>query len=88
MDKSTLLELTYRMLMLVLMLSLPVVIASVIAAVAIGILQAVTQVQDASIAYGAKLFVCLGVIGLTAAWGGAELLAFARQTFEMIPAVR
>jgi type III secretion protein S len=88
MDSSALIELTYRMLVIVLMLSLPVVIASVLVGLIVGILQAVTQIQDQSIAYGVKLVVGIGVIALTAAWSGSELVAYARQIFESIGSLR
>ena len=84
MDVSTLLELTNRMLVLVLLLSLPTVAASVVVGLVIGILQAVTQIQDQSIAYGLKLIAVAGVIALTAAWSGSELFQYARQVFESI----
>ena len=85
MDTTTLLELTSRMLVLVVLLSLPVVVTSVVVGLIIGLLQAVTQIQDQSIAYGAKLVAAIAVIAVTAAWSGSELLQFARQIFEGIP---
>ena len=88
MDVSTLLELTNRMLVLVLLLSLPTVAASVVVGLVIGILQAVTQIQDQSIAYGLKLIAVAAVIALTAAWSGSELFQYARQVFESIPMQR
>lgn len=84
MEVSTLLELTNRMLVLVLLLSLPAVAASVVIGLIIGILQAVTQIQDQSIAYGLKLLAVAAVIALTAAWSGSELFQYARQVFEGI----
>lgn len=88
MDVNTLIELTNRMLVLVLLLSLPTVAASVVVGLAIGILQAVTQIQDQSIAYGLKLIAVAAVIALTAAWSGSELFQYARQVFESIPMQR
>jgi len=84
MDTTTLLELTSRMLVIVVLLSLPVVVTSVVVGLVIGILQAITQIQDQSIAYGAKLIAAIAVIAVTAAWSGSELLHFARQVFEGI----
>ena len=88
MDTAALLELTTRMLVIVVLLSLPVVVTSVIVGLVIGILQAVTQIQDQSIAYGAKLLAAIVVIAVTAAWSGSELLEFARQVFEGIAITR
>ena len=88
MDVSALLELTNRMLVLVLLLSLPAVAASVVIGLVVGILQAVTQIQDQSISYGLKLISVAAVIALTAAWSGSELFQYARQIFEAIPTYR
>ncbi len=84
MDTNYLIEVTYRMLMIVLLLSLPVVIASVVFGILVGIVQAVTQVQDQSIAYGVKLIAAVIVIAMTARWAGGELVLYARQIFENI----
>lgn len=86
MEPNVLLELTHRMLVIVVMLSLPVVATSVIVGLLIGIFQAVTQIQDQSIAYGIKLLAAIAVIAMAASWSGSELLEFARQVFESVPA--
>lgn len=88
MTPSELLAMTTRMLSLVLLLSLPVVLTAVIVGLLIGLVQAVTQIQDQSIASGAKLVAAFAVIALTAAWGGGELLQFARHAFESIATMR
>ena len=74
--------------MIVLLLSLPVVIASVVFGLLVGIVQAVTQVQDQSIAYGIKLIAAVVVIAMTARWAGGELLLYAQQIFENIATLR
>lgn len=84
MDTNYLIEVTYRMLLIVLLLSMPVVLVSVLFGVLVGIVQAVTQVQDQSIAYGIKLVAAVIVIALTARWAGGELVLFARHIFENI----
>jgi type III secretion protein S len=88
MDPSALLELTYRMLVVVLLVSLPVVGVAVIVGLLVGMLQAVTQIQDQSIAYGLKLLAVIATIALAAAWAGGELLQYARHIFESIPEIR
>lgn len=84
MTPDTLVELTQRLLHLVLLLSLPVVAATVLAAVLVGIVQAVTQIQDQSIAFGAKLLACVATLALTGPWAGGELLNFGRSVFAAI----
>lgn len=88
MDPSNLLELTYRMLVVVLLVSLPAVGVAVLVGLVVGMLQAVTQVQDQSIGYGVKLLAVAGAIALTATWAGSELLNYARLVFEGIAGMR
>lgn len=88
MDPNYLLELTYRMFLIVLLMSLPVVLASVVFGVIVGIIQAVTQIQDQSIAYGIKLIAAIIVIALISRWAGGELVVFGRQVFESISNMR
>lgn len=84
MDASYFVEITYRMLVIVLLLSLPVVAASVIVGLVVGLAQAVTQIHDQSIAYGLKLVAAVIAIALTARWASGELVNFARQLLENI----
>ena len=88
MDTSALIELTHRMLIIVLLVSLPVVAVSVIVGLVVGMLQAVTQIQDQSIAYGAKLVAAIVTIALAAGWGGGELHRFALRVFENLQQMR
>lgn len=88
MEPTTLLELTYRMLVVVLMVSMPVVGVTVIVGLVIGMLQAVTQIQDQGIAYGAKILAAAVTIALIATWGGGQLLQYARPIFEGIAGIR
>ena len=88
MDPSALLELTYRMLVLVLMVSLPVVIVVLLVGLVVGMLQAVTQIQDQSVAYGVKIIAAAVTIALTAGWGGGQLWQYARYAFEAVATIR
>ena len=88
METSALLELTHRMLVIVLLVSLPAVAVSVVVGLVIGMLQAVTQIQDQSIAYGAKLVAVIATIALAASWGGGELYRYALQAFESLQQIR
>jgi type III secretion protein S len=84
MEPHTLIELTQRLLMLVLIISLPVVAAVVLVGLVIGVLQAVTQIQDQSIAFGAKLVACVAIIAALGPWAGAELMQFGQTVFASI----
>jgi type III secretion protein S len=88
MDPSALLELTYRMLVVVLLVSAPVVAVAVLVGLVMGMLQAVTQIQDQSIAYGVKIVAAAAVIALTSGWAGGQLMQYAQQIFDMIVSIR
>ena len=84
MEPHQLVEFTQRLLMTVLLVSLPVVAATVLVGILVGILQAITQIQDASIGFGAKLLVCVITIALLGRWAGNELLLFGQTVFASL----
>ncbi len=84
MEPYALIELTQRLLILVLLVSMPVVATTVLVGLVVGVLQAITQIQDQSIGFGAKLIACVLVIAALGPWAGAELLQFGRSSFELI----
>ena len=71
-------------LMLILMLSLPVVVVVGLVGLAIAFLQAITQVQDQTIAFGIKLIAATVVIALMSGWMGGELFTFADSLYASI----
>ena len=62
---------------LVLMLSLPVIGATAITGLVVGLLQAITQIQDQTVSFAIRLIAAIGAIMVSARWIGGELLAFA-----------
>lgn len=84
MTPNLLIELVQRLLHLVLVISLPVVAATALVAIAVGIVQAVTQIQDPSIVFAAKLLACVAVIAAMGPWAGGELMLFGQSVFSAI----
>jgi type III secretion protein S len=74
MDTASVVEATYRALLLVLFLSLPVVITSAAVGLVTAILQAVTQIQDQGVAQALKLVAVLIVLVICARWMASEVL--------------
>ncbi len=66
---------------------LPPLIASVIVGLAIGIIQAATQIQDESLPLTVKLLVVVAVIGLFAPVLSAPLIELANKVFTEFPAI-
>jgi type III secretion protein S len=87
MPTVTLLDYSYQTLVLVAILTLPAVITSAAVGLLVGFLQAITQVNDSSIAQAAKLIATLVVLLLTVRWMGHELVTFTQQLFRNFPVV-
>ena len=88
MELATLVTYVKQALLLVLWLSLPPVLVASIVGLAVAFAQAVTQVQDQTIAFGVKLLASMLAIALTSVWLGGELLNFANQLFGSIQNIR
>jgi type III secretion protein S len=87
MSPVTVIDLSYRALILVLMLSLPAVLTAALVGILIGLLQAVTQVQDQSIGHASKLIAVALVTALAVRWMGGELYQFGESLFRLIPTI-
>ena len=74
-------------LMLVLMLSLPPLAVATVVGFVVGLLQAVTQIQDQTLPQSIKLVAVLVTLVLTGAWMAGPLVEQARQVFDAFPAI-
>jgi type III secretion protein S len=88
MELATLVTYVKQALLLVLWLSLPPVLVASVVGLVVAFAQAVTQVQDQTIAFGVKLLASMLAIALTSVWLGGELLNFADQLFGSIQNIR
>jgi type III secretion protein S len=75
-------------LLLVLLLSMPVVISVGVVGLVVAFLQAVTQVQDQTIAFGIKLVVAIATLAFMSGWLGSEMFTFADSLFAAIASVK
>jgi type III secretion protein S len=82
MNTSTVVDLTFQGLMLVLWLSLPSVVTAAVVGLIIAVFQATTQIQDQSISQAVKLIAVIIVVIITAKWMSAELYNFAELLFK------
>ena len=73
-----------RALLLVLMLSLPPILVAAVVGIVVGLIQALTQIQEQTISFAFKLTSIVLVIFMVAGWIGAELLAYAAESFNRI----
>ena len=75
-------------LILVLLLSAPPLIASLVVGFVIGLLQAATQLQDQTLSFVPKLVIVMGVLAAMGPVLGASLVRFTQALFLAIPTVR
>lgn len=87
MNEPQILEHAGNMLTLVLLLSLPALAVSTLVGLVIGLLQAVTQIQDQSLPQAIKLVAVLVTLLLAGQWMMAPLVEEARQIFDAFPSL-
>ncbi|MEM1011340.1 MAG: flagellar biosynthetic protein FliQ [Planctomycetota bacterium] len=74
-------ELIRQALMLTLICAAPILIAGLVVGVAVSLLQAVTQVQEQSLAFIPKIAAMFGAAIISLPWAGRQILQFAELTF-------
>lgn len=85
MEPAELTRLTTEALYLALLLSGPALVASLVVGLSIGVVQAVTQVQEQTLAFVPKLLTVGLVLALVGGALGAELARFSGALFEALP---
>jgi flagellar biosynthetic protein FliQ len=83
-------QLTYviqQALMLVLVLSAPPIILSLVIGFIISVFQATTQIQEQTLTFAPKLVIIFGVLGLAGPWMGSNLMRFTFNIFDRFPAL-
>lgn len=88
MSESHLLQLLVEGLYLLLLISLPPLLAALAAGAVTGLLQAATRVWDPSIALAPRVGAVLLSLVLAGPWVGAELINFTRQLWLALAQVR
>ena len=74
-------QLTYQALLLILILSGPPIVISMILGLMVAILQAATQIQEQTLSFTVKLFAVIITLILLGGWLGAQILRFANTIF-------
>jgi flagellar biosynthesis protein FliQ len=85
MTTEALLLLAREGLYLALLLAAPVVLATLAVGVVVGVLQAVTQVQDPAVGLAPRLIAGGVALALAAPWIGAQLIRFTERIFAALP---
>jgi type III secretion HrpO family protein len=79
-------QLTYQALLLILILSGPPIIISMVLGLLVAIFQAATQIQEQTLAFTVKLFAVILTLMLLGGWLGAQLIQFTNTIFKNFPA--
>ncbi len=77
-------QLSYQALILILLLSGPPIIISMILGLLVAIFQAATQIQEQTLSFTVKLFATIFTIIFLGGWLGGEVMAFTNTIFNNI----
>ena len=77
-----------RALLLVLVLSLPPIVVAALVGVFVGLVQALTQIQEQTISFAFKLASIILVIFMIMGWIGSELMGYAADSFNRVQRIR
>ena len=72
-------------LLLVVVISGPPIVVSMIVGIAISLFQAVTQIQEQTLTFVPKMLIIFGVLAALGPWIGQTLLTFADMCFSGFP---
>ncbi|MDB2614259.1 type III secretion system export apparatus subunit SctS [Chlamydiales bacterium] len=82
---SQLIQLAYQGLIMILVLSAPPVLISLILGLVVAVFQAATQIQEQTLASTVKLVAVVLTLVIMGSWLGAQVLTFASNIFNNFP---
>jgi type III secretion protein S len=85
MIRTYIINLAYRALLLVLLLSAPPILISLILGLAVAIFQAATQIQEQNLAFTVKLVATIFTLMFLGGWLGMQIMQFATDIFVNFP---
>ncbi|HRW58389.1 MAG TPA: type III secretion system export apparatus subunit SctS [Chlamydiales bacterium] len=86
MFQTEIFQLTYQALMLILILSAPPILISMVLGLMVAIFQAATQIQEQTLSFTVKLFAVVITLIILGGWLGAQIMHFANTIFNNFPA--
>lgn len=85
MFRTQVVSLAYQGLLLILILSAPPIIVSMIFGVVVAIFQAATQIQEQTLSFTIKLVAVTLTLMITGAWLGEQIMSLAVNVFTHFP---
>jgi flagellar biosynthesis protein FliQ len=86
MNPQMVLTMGQEALLMLLMVSAPVLAVVLLVGLVIGLFQAVTQINEATLAFVPKLIAAVAVFAIAGPWMLTMLVEYIRRTIESIPA--
>jgi len=81
MVRSQVVELAYKGLLLILILSAPPILISMVLGILVAIFQAATQIQEQTLSFTVKLVAVILVLILMGPWLGSYIMQFSKDIF-------
>ena len=78
-------QLTYQALILILLLSGPPIVISMILGLMVAVFQAATQIQEQTLSFTVKLFAVILTLMLLGGWLGAQIMQYTKTIFTNFP---
>ncbi len=87
MTDTFIIQITREALVMVLILSVPILLAGLLVGLVIGILQATTQIQEQSLTFVPKLIVTFVLMALLTPWMIKVMVGYTGELFAKLPSV-
>ena len=87
MDEAVFLNIFQKFLVLILQMSAPVLIITIIVGLIISIIQSVTQIQEQTLTFVPKIFAGIIILIITMPWMITTFVSVVNEMFEYIPAI-
>lgn len=87
MNAQMVLTMGQEALLMMLMIAAPILGVVLVVGLLISLFQAVTQINEATLAFVPKLVAAMAVLALAGPWMLSMLVEYIRRTFESIPSV-
>jgi flagellar biosynthesis protein FliQ len=85
MVESQIIQVTREGLYLILLISAPPILASLVIGMIISLFQAMTQVQEQTLTFAPKIVIVFGVLAILGPWIGSQLVRFTFSLFDQFP---
>ena len=84
MGEAQIIELAGQLMWLVLLMSMPIIVSASVVGLLVSLFQALTQIQDQTIAFLVKLVTACITLALTYQWMGEAIMNYTQRCMDMI----